>query len=394
MERIDKILAIKEFAEAGYYITEGEYTSVDKPLTCIDLEGYLYYKTLRTVRQQQKNGRAYQHKFSIKNKYYWENIQHFMNTKVDSGTILLTQKDEFKNGNEKVSFQCGCCGRTFKAVFRAFTKLDNKMCPKCYQQKRLHADYIEKRRNDFSIYEEQAKLNGLKILSASILNYKDNIEVEDSDGYRGIISISRLMKGSSFKRYYKKNPYSIYNMQKFIKDNKADCILLTNKYVSNKQMVDLICSCGKHYQTSFSHFIYSKKFRCNDCSTKQSNIAKAVEEYLSMQNIKYTKEYIYADCKSARGKALQFDFYLMDYKSCIEVDGIQHFQLVMFGGTQEEASNRFKRIQENDKSKNLYCAEHRIPLLRIPYWNIENSEIYKNEIDDFISLIKSNELYK
>ena len=394
MERIDENIVKKEFLEAGYQIIDGSYTSVDKPLTCVDTNGYLYYKTLRTIRQQQNNGRLYQHRFSIKNKYYWENIQHFMKNYVDTGTILLTKKEEFKNGDEKVLFQCGKCGRTFKSVFRAFTKLDNKTCPKCYREKRLHEDYTEKRRNDFSVYEKQAQLSGLKILSSSILNYKDSVEVEDVNGYKGVISVSALMRGSSFKRYYKKNPYSVYNMQKFIKDNKADCILLTTKYTNDKQMIDLVCSCGKQYQTSFTHFIQDKKFRCNDCAVRQSNIAKSVEAYLVEKNIRYIKEYTYSDCRSVRGRLLQFDFYLIDYGSCIEVDGIQHFQVVTFGANLEEAIENFHRIQENDNSKNIYCAQHAIPLLRIPYWNIENSIVYKSEIDDFISLIKPNELCK
>lgn len=394
MKKIDENIARKEFAQAGYQIIEGKYENIDTPLMCMDSDGYLYYKTLRTIRQQQKNGSSYKHRFSTRNKYYWENIQHFMNINVDTKTILLTTKEEFKNGDEKVVFQCGNCGRTFKTVFRAFTKLDNKMCPKCYREKRLHEDYTEKRRNDFSVYEKQAHLNGLKILSSSVLNYKDNIEVEDANGYRGVISISALMRGSSFKRYYKKNPYSIYNMQKFIKDNNADCILLTTKYTGDKQIIDLICPCGKQYKTSFVHFIQDKKFRCNDCTVRQSNIAKTIETYLIEKNIQYIKEYTYSNCRSVRGKLLQFDFYLIDYNSCIEVDGIQHFQVVTFGANFEKAINNFHKIQENDNGKNIYCAQYNIPLLRIPYWNIENSEVYKTKIDDFISLIKSNELYK
>lgn len=394
MERIDENIAKEEFTKAGYQIIDDKYTSIDKPLTCIDSEGYLYYKTLRTIRQQQNNGRLYQHRFSIKNKYYWDNIQYFMNTNVDTNTVLLTKKEEFKNDDEKVLFQCGNCGKTFKSVFRAFTKLENKICPKCYREKRLHSDYVEKRRNDFALYEQQAQRIGLKILSSSVVNYRDNIEVEDEKGYKGVISISALMKGSSFMRYYKKNPYSIYNMKKFIKDNKADCVLLTTQYTNDKQMIDLVCSCGKHYQTSFTHFIQDKKFRCNDCTVRQSNIAKTVEEYLIESNIRYIKEYTYADCKSIRGKLLQFDFYLPDYDSCIEVDGIQHFQLVSFGESLEEATQNFKRIQENDNSKNIYCIQYNIPLLRIPYWKIEDSIVYKSEIDNFISLIKSNELCK
>lgn len=394
MKRIDFKEVKKQFEQAGYILLDEDYKSVDKPLTCKDLDGYLYYRTFRSLRKMNKNIANYKHRFSIKNKYYWENIQHFMDINVDNGTILLTTKNEYKGGDDKIAFQCGICGVVFKTSWHGFIGAEHKMCPKCYREQRLHEEYTEKRRNDFSKYKEQAQKLGLAILSKSVLNYKDYIEVEDKEGYKGKMCVATLMKGSSFNRYHKNNPYSIYNLKHFLKANKADCKLLSSQYLGDKQMAKLKCSCGNEYQTSFSHLIHSKKFRCNECTIKQSNIAKAVEEFLKSINIAYIKEYTYKDCRGVGGKMLQFDFYLTDYNACIEVDGIQHFEVVTFGASLEKAIENFKRTQENDKIKNEYCKDKNIPLLRIPYWLIDNSTEYIKEIEHFISLIKCNELSK
>jgi len=47
----------------------------------------------------------------------------------------------------------------------------------------------------------------------------------------------------------------------------------------------------------------------------------------------------------------------------IEYDGVQHFKSIdYFGG-----ENGFKKRQQNDKIKNIYCIKNKIKLLRIRY---------------------------
>ena len=39
---------------------------------------------------------------------------------------------------------------------------------------------------------------------------------------------------------------------------------------------------------------------------------------------------------------------------------------------------------KHDKIKNDYCQKYNIPLLRIPYWDIKNSDNYKQIISNFL----------
>ena len=60
---------------------------------------------------------------------------------------------------------------------------------------------------------------------------------------------------------------------------------------------------------------------------------------------------------------LRFDFYLPDYNTCIEFQGLQHFKPIDFFGGEED----FIIQQKNDNKKKEYCEKHNIPLKIIKY---------------------------
>ena len=62
-------------------------------------------------------------------------------------------------------------------------------------------------------------------------------------------------------------------------------------------------------------------------------------------------------------KMLPFDFYLTDYNACIEYDGEQHYNPIVFFGGEEKLEKTIYR----DKIKTDYCLANNIKLLRIRY---------------------------
>lgn len=77
---------------------------------------------------------------------------------------------------------------------------------------------------------------------------------------------------------------------------------------------------------------------------------------------------------------MRFDFYLPQYNTLIEYDGKQHFEPIEFFGGEE----KFNKLQENDKIKNEYCKNNKIPLIRISYKN------QKREIETTLDKIIQN----
>lgn len=62
----------------------------------------------------------------------------------------------------------------------------------------------------------------------------------------------------------------------------------------------------------------------------------------------------------------RFDFYLPDYNRLVEFDGIQHFQ------ERDLFRDSLEKIQYRDNLKNSFAIQHKIDLVRIPYWKQNN----------------------
>lgn len=98
----------------------------------------------------------------------------------------------------------------------------------------------------------------------------------------------------------------------------------------------------------------------------------------------------FQDLKGRNNACLRFDFYLPEYNLCIEFNGQQHYEPVVFRHNKsiskeeklKQAQEKFKRGQENDEKKIQYCKQNNIELLIIPYYEKEDIEtIIKNKIN-------------
>lgn len=94
-----------------------------------------------------------------------------------------------------------------------------------------------------------------------------------------------------------------------------------------------------------------------------------ISSLLKSAHIPYEKEYTFPDL-TFKKSLLRFDFAII---SCgrpiklIEYDGEQHFKHIPKFGTYSD----FKHMQENDRRKNAYCLRNNIPLIRVPYWDLD-----------------------
>lgn len=87
--------------------------------------------------------------------------------------------------------------------------------------------------------------------------------------------------------------------------------------------------------------------------------------------IKFEREVCFDDLTGKRKVPLRFDFGL--YKNgrlicLVEFDGRQHYEYVPYF---HKTISGYKRQQEWDRRKNKYCLMHGIPLIRVPYWDLD-----------------------
>lgn len=133
--------------------------------------------------------------------------------------------------------------------------------------------------------------------------------------------------------------------------------------------------CGSYYFVTPNSFLNSGN-RCPVC--KESRGERKIRFFLEKNNFDFVHQFKFDDCKNK--KPLPFDFAIIKDEKVyclIEYDGAQHFEPVEhFGG--DEA---FKYRTNNDKIKDAYCNKYKIPIIYIPYWEIENIEsILENEL--------------
>lgn len=108
-----------------------------------------------------------------------------------------------------------------------------------------------------------------------------------------------------------------------------------------------------------------------------SKLETKIEMILKANKIKFQREYSFKDLVGFKNVPLRFDFAVFKDNRLfllIEADGEQHYKFIKHF---YKSVFDFKRAQEWDRRKNKYCLSHKIPLIRIPYWDLESLTLKK-----------------
>jgi predicted RNA-binding Zn-ribbon protein involved in translation (DUF1610 family) len=134
---------------------------------------------------------------------------------------------------------------------------------------------------------------------------------------------------------------------------------LVDYVIGEKSKVTIICpKCGTFEQNCSSH-LYGRG--CPKCGFSKGELL--VSQVLNSMGLTYDYEHTFPDLKSSKDYIIPIDFYIPSLNLCIEYDGEQHYKpYERFGG-----EDVLKRTQENDATKNEYCAKKGMPLIRIKY---------------------------
>lgn len=128
------------------------------------------------------------------------------------------------------------------------------------------------------------------------------------------------------------------------------------------------CDCGT--------IVYATKFELDShrkisCGCAKSLGELKISEILTHYAIDYKKEFCFSDLRDQG--LLRFDFAVFKNQQLeylIEFDGELHFGKSGWNGKTDT-----ELIQKHDKMKNEYCKQHQIPLIRIPYYDIDSITI-------------------
>lgn len=142
------------------------------------------------------------------------------------------------------------------------------------------------------------------------------------------------------------------------------------------------CDCGKVKSFYHTRLISGET---KSCGCLKSNGENVISNILDQYEISYAKEFSFADLKGVNGGVLRFDFVIFEnnqIKYLIEYNGIQHYQPIdFFGGEQQ-----LQLQEQQDGLKQKYCRENKIPLIVIPYTDLDkiNFNYIKEKYDEEI----------
>ena len=157
-------------------------------------------------------------------------------------------------------------------------------------------------------------------------------------------------------------------------------VIPLEEYTSLK--VPILCKCAKcdnEWHATPDHLIHGDVTKCPRCFSskpeeKLGNILRDLGLFIKPQGM-------LAGCKNEI--SLRFDYLIYSDEEltnlvfACEYDGECHYMPIDYAGKGKEwAEESLAITKKRDEIKNIYCKEHNIPLIRIPYTEKENMEDY------------------
>lgn len=158
------------------------------------------------------------------------------------------------------------------------------------------------------------------------------------------------------------------------------------------------CECGKYVEVSTTQLTTGK---VKSCGCLYSVAEYEVSKFLDNENILYSNQYTFEDCRNIN--KLPFDFAIFNpidksLMFLIELNGEQHYYPFTFNGEGKEIQKQnLLNRQKLDQIKISYCEKNEIPLLIIKYtnFNVKEQIIDKFYNDCLLNGVRNNQfIYK
>lgn len=377
----------KEYIESkGCKLVSDEYVNVDSDLIvkCRDC-GEEYSVTLYAFNKNKKhtcNKCSYQRTADGQKLSY----KHVKSVVERDGCLLISKT--YERIGDRLTIKCKC-GNVFENSLAEVKAKDIRQCPDCGNKLKN-----AKRKISYEEMVEYIEDNSFcRMVSKECNDIRDDIDVLCGCGDIFTTTFFRFKHNN--KRQCDKCggriKWDIDLVRDYVNEN-SDCKLISTEYINTDTLMEFQCACGDIFSTSFDKFKGSRgKQYCNECSNRSRLEGRSVDFFKS-NNIKYESEKTFDGCINPNTNyLLRYDFYLPEYNTLIECDGIQHFEPIRFFNaiTDEEAEIKFKDQQYKDNIKNQYALQNNIKLIRIPYWELDNIE---NILNETIKILKQDNL--
>lgn len=148
-----------------------------------------------------------------------------------------------------------------------------------------------------------------------------------------------------------------------VKEKTGDSYSIVGDYINNKTPVLIKHDLCGEVSLIRPDWLMQGRTSCKNCGKNRSIGERIIHEYLVENNIPFVEQHSFKDLPNH-----YYDFYLEEYNTLIEYQGIQHFEPTTFGGmSYEEAENKLKSQVVRDQNKRDYANRKCITLLEPTY---------------------------
>lgn len=273
----------------------------------------------------------------------------------DEYTVL----GEYKNSKTKVLMKHNKCNTEWKVVPNNF--LRGTRCPNC------EPNHHEKKTYNQVLKEIKEQVgNHYTLLSNTYVNADSKLTFRHNDcgnvfkmsAYLFLI-VGQRCPACRYKRSGRAhNLKSKLEFEDRVKKEGGGEYQVLDSYVDSYTQVRMKhIPCGKIYSVAPYKFFSGR--RCPYCIS--SNGESIIYQILVNDfNLEPEKDFYHG---YVLPNGLHLDFWLPKFNTAIEYDGRQHFMAIDYFGGEES----FKKQQDRDRKKDLYCVNEGINLIRIPY---------------------------
>lgn len=162
-------------------------------------------------------------------------------------------------------------------------------------------------------------------------------------------------------------------------------------YITAKIKIPWQCLICQYIWLAAPRSIFNEKTGCPNCSRhKNEKLIGAIFEEL---NINFERQKYIKDFNKLETKKYKPDFYLKDFNTFIEYNGIQHYKPISFGKNQKNTEAEFIKRQYRDKYVENFCISNNINIIWIDGRKYKGEKLkkYINELIVKLQVRKLNE---
>lgn len=227
-------IQVKEkFEKEGFVLLSDTYQNCKEQLLYRDINGYKYCTTLDHFVNRGHSARM----CHSLNPYSIDNINNFAELNNIESRCIDTK---YINSKTRMSFMCGC-GKIFYTTKNNFLSLHKIKCDNCtgYNNNLTYQDVKNNlKKVGFILDIKEENFTGIT---------KCDLFCHDIEGYKYKIKYDSVMRGRIPDRFNSGNPFTIDNINHFLKSTNTPFKCISDKYINSIRPLEFICKrCNEH----------------------------------------------------------------------------------------------------------------------------------------------------